>query len=70
MNKTEILKTEAMGLNDHDRATLAAELLYSLPATLQDEDEGLAEAIRRDRELSENDSSSISWDDLKKSVGR
>ena len=47
MTRIEALKTEAMGLTDSDRASLASELLYSLPATLSDEDEGIAEALRR-----------------------
>lgn len=70
MSRTEALKNEALGLNDHERATLASDLLYSLPATLQDEDDGLAEALRRDREFSETDSCSLAWNDLKRSVGR
>ena len=60
MNKIEALKTEVLELNDQERATLASELLYSLPATLQDSDNGLAEALRRDRELSTSDSYEVS----------
>ena len=70
MDKIEALKTEVLDLNDQERATLASELLYSLPATLQDPDDGLAEALRRDRELSTNDSYGVTWDELKDSVGR
>ncbi len=70
MNKIEALKTEVLELNDQERATLASELLYSLPATLQDSDNGLAEALRRDRELSTSDSYGVTWDELKDSVGR
>jgi hypothetical protein len=70
MSRTEALKNEALGLNDHERASLASDLLYSLPATLQDEDDGLSEALRRDRELSETDSCGLTWNDLKRSVGR
>ncbi|MCC5790973.1 MAG: hypothetical protein JJT75_15185 [Opitutales bacterium] len=70
MSRLEALKNEAMSMNDHDRAILASDLLCSLPAALQDEDDGLGEAIRRDKELSESDSCSVSWDELKKSVGR
>ena len=60
MNKIEALKTEVLELNDQERATLASELLYSLPATLQDSDDGLAEVLRRDRELSTSDSYEVS----------
>ena len=70
MDKIEALKAEVLELNDQERATLASELLYSLPATLQDSDNGLAEALRRDRELSTSDSYGVTWDELKDSVGR
>ncbi len=45
------IERSAMQLADGERATLAAHLLKSLPAILQDEDDGVAEAIRRDSEL-------------------
>ena len=70
MNKIEALRAEFLELNDQERATLASELLYSLPATLQDSDDGLAEALRRDKELSTSDSYGVTWDELKDSVGR
>ena len=59
-----------MELTDSDRAALATDLLYSLPATLSDEDEGVAEALRRDAEISANPSVGISWDSLKKGLSR
>ena len=70
MTRVQALKNEAMGLTDSDRAALATDLLYSLPATLSDEDEGVAEALRRDAEISTNPSVRISWDSLKKGLGR
>jgi putative addiction module component (TIGR02574 family) len=70
MSKIEALKTEAMNLTDRDRANLASELLDSLPAALHDEDDGLAEASRRDQEMDASPSSSVTWNELKKSVGR
>lgn len=70
MTRIQMLKKEAMGLTDSERATLASELLYSLPATLSDEDEGVAEALRRDAELSSNSSTGISWNEIKKELGR
>ena len=41
----------ALTLSERERATLAANLLDSLPGVLYDEDEGIAEAIRRDAEM-------------------
>ena len=38
----------AFDLPESQRALLAAHLLRSLPAVLHDEDEGIAEALRRD----------------------
>jgi hypothetical protein len=40
----------ALGLPEKERAALAASLLESLPGVLFDEDEGVAEALRRDSE--------------------
>jgi hypothetical protein len=41
----------ALDLPERERAALAANLLESLPGILSDEDEGVAEALRRDDEL-------------------
>jgi len=41
----------AFDLPESERAVLAAHLLRSLPSVLEDEDEGIAEALRRDAEL-------------------
>jgi len=41
----------ALKLSEQERATLAANLLDSLPGVLSDEDEGVAEALRRDAEI-------------------
>lgn len=41
----------ALDLPEHERAKLAADLLDSLPGVLSDEDEGVAEALRRDAEI-------------------
>ncbi len=70
MTRIEEMKTEAMELTDSDRAALASELLYSLPATLSDEDEGISEALKRDAEISANPSMGVTWDELKKGIGR
>ncbi len=50
---TEVEKL-AFNLPDSERAVLAAHLLRSLPSILHDEDEGIAEALRRDAELDAN----------------
>jgi hypothetical protein len=41
----------ALDLPEKERATLAANLLESLPGILSDEDEGVAEALRCDRAI-------------------
>ena len=50
----------ALTLPEKERATLAASLLESLPGVLSDEDEGIAEALRRDAELEANPDRAIS----------
>ena len=50
----------ALGLSEKERATLATNLLESLPAVLFDEDEGVAEALRRDAEIDSNPDQIIS----------
>ena len=49
----------AFDLPDSERAVLAAHLLRSLPPVLYDEDEGVAEALRRDAELDVDSESGI-----------
>jgi putative addiction module component (TIGR02574 family) len=41
----------ALDLPELERAKLAANLLDSLPGVLSEEDEGVAEALRRDAEM-------------------
>jgi putative addiction module component (TIGR02574 family) len=60
---TELEKL-ALDLPENQRAVLAAHLLGSLPSVLHDEDEGVAEALRRDAELGEDASSAISLEQL------
>lgn len=50
----------ALTLPERQRATLAANLLDSLSGVLSDEDEGIAEAMRRDTELDANPHEAIS----------
>jgi len=60
---TEIEKL-AFELPVPQRAMLAAHLLESLPPVGQDEDEGVAEALRRDAELDAHPEIAISLDQL------
>ena len=50
----------ALSLPEKERAALAANLLESLPGVLFDEDEGVAEALRRDAEIDSNPDQVIS----------
>jgi len=50
----------ALSLPEKERAALAANLLESLPGVLFDEDEGVAEALRRDSEIDANTDQIIS----------
>jgi hypothetical protein len=58
----------ALDLPERDRAKLAANLLESLPPILSDEDEGIAEALRRDEELQADPNQSISLSDLDSAI--
>ena len=60
---TEVEKL-AFDLPDSDRAVLASHLLRSLPPVLHDDDEGIAEALRRDAELDANPDSGITIEQL------
>lgn len=60
----------AFDLPENQRAVLAAHLLGSLPPVLHDEDEGIAEALRRDAELSAETSSTISLKELDERIER
>lgn len=54
----------ALDLPETERATLIANLLDSLPPILSDNDEGIAEALRRDAELDANPNLAISLSEL------
>ncbi len=66
---TEVDKL-ALDLSEGQRAVLAVHLLGSLPSVLHDEDEGIAEALRRDAELDANPSSPISLEQLDRPIER
>jgi putative addiction module component (TIGR02574 family) len=58
------LEKLALDLPEKDRATLAANLLESLPGVLSDEDEGVAEALKRDAEMETDPNQAISLEQL------
>lgn len=55
-------------LPQDQRAHLAASPLTSLPAVLDEEDEGFEEATRRSRELDEDPALACSWDDINRNL--
>ena len=59
----------ALDLPVSQRAVLAAHLLRSLPPVLHDEDEGIAEALRRDAEFDVNPDMGISLEQLDQQIG-
>jgi hypothetical protein len=59
----------ALDLSEAQRAILAAHLLESLPPVLHDEDEGIAEALRRDADLDAS-LSGLSLEELDQQVKR
>jgi putative addiction module component (TIGR02574 family) len=60
----EKLEQLALGLSEEERAQLAASLLDSLPGILSDQDDGVAEALRRDAELDAHPERAISFEEL------
>ena len=69
MTLTEI-QAGALNLPADQRATLAAELLGSLPAVLSDFDDGSEEAGRRIAEMKADPASRRTWDQVKTELGR
>lgn len=65
---TEVEKL-AFDLPDSQRAVLPAHLLRSLPSALHDEDEGIAEALRRDAEFDVNPDIGIALEQLDQQIG-
>lgn len=64
------IQRRAYALPDSERATLAAGLMASLPPVLVDEDDGVAEALRRSREMGTDPALACSWDVIKQALGR
>lgn len=64
MSTTVEVEKLALDLTEKKRAMLAANLLNSLPGILSDEDQGTANALRRDAEIEANPAQSISLAEL------
>jgi putative addiction module component (TIGR02574 family) len=60
----------ALDLSESQRAVLAAHLLGSLPPVLHDEDEGIAEALRRDADFDASPSLGMSLEQLDQQIKR
>ena len=58
------IASEALRLSDKERASLASRLLRSLPPVAFDDDEGVAEALRRDAELDADPTQAMTLRDL------
>jgi putative addiction module component (TIGR02574 family) len=58
----------ALNLPEQERAKLAANLLDSLPGVLSDQDEGVAEALRRDAEIDADPNQAITLAQLETQI--
>ena len=65
IKSAEVTKT-ALQLPEDQRAKLALELLGSLPAVLHDDDEGIAEALRRDAEMDRDESAGMTMEEFRR----
>ena len=70
MTRVQEFRQRATVLSLSEKAELAADLLESLPPILDDEDEGVAEARRRDSEMTRDPKASITWGELRRGIGR
>lgn len=64
------IETLVFKLPEADRARLAAGLLDSLPGVLVEDDEGLAEALRRAEEMDRDPSACLTHEEFLEAVGR
>jgi putative addiction module component (TIGR02574 family) len=60
----EQIAAEALRLPENERAGLASRLLQSLPPVAFDDDEGVAEALRRDAELDADPTQAMTLRDM------
>ena len=70
MTRMQEIQQQATALTVREKAELAAALLEALPPILDDDDEGVAEAKRRDEEMDKNPAASITWQQLRRGLGR
>lgn len=70
MTLVQEIRQRATGLSFSEKAILAADLLEGLPPILDDQDEGFAEARRRDEEMTRDPSAAITWEQLQRGLGR
>lgn len=70
MMRLDEVQKNALELPEAERAWLAAEILSSLPCVLVDADDGVAEAVRRSKELDQDESLACNWEGLKREIGR
>jgi hypothetical protein len=68
MARPQELETQSLSLTDSERALFASRLPGTVPAVPSDDDEGVSEATRRDRDLDANPGAGLSWEDLKKGL--
>ncbi|MEM1296011.1 MAG: addiction module protein [Verrucomicrobiota bacterium] len=66
----EEIESSALGLPQEKRAKLAASLLGSLPAVLDEEEEGIDEALRRSREMDDDPGAEMTWKEVKAGLRR
>jgi hypothetical protein len=64
------IESLALKLPESQRAKLAADLLDSLPGLLVEDDDGLAEAMRRSEEMDRDPAVCLSHAEFLKAVGR
>lgn len=62
------LEPQVMTLSPHDRASLASTLLSSLPPVLHDDDDGVAEALRREAEAEHDPSVVLSMEEFQRGI--
>ena len=70
MTRVQEIRQQATVLSASEKAELAADLLESLPPILDDDDEGVAEALRRDEEMDRDPSVAITWEQLRRGLER
>ena len=70
MTRVQEIRRQAITLSISEKAELAADLLEGLPPVLDDDVEGVAEARRRDAEMDRDPSAAITWEQLRRGLGR